>query len=168
MVSVEWIPFGRVGRPHGVRGEVRVSVFSDVDLPPGVHTIRLTNDKGSQTLTLLHLRQGTGASIASFEEITDRNAAALLAGKEMLVSTEELPPLGQGEFYLHELIDSAAVTAEGESLGRLVRFESTGAHQLAVFDTPHGERLLPVSEKTILRFKRAEREVVVWVPEGLW
>ena len=105
--------------PHGVGGEVRLKVFAD-DLA----SYRAFN---GGTLTLVQLREGPNGAIARFAEVGDRNGAEALRGTLLTVPRSALPPLAEGEYYHHDLIDLPVVTDAGEAVGRVVQVADFGA-----------------------------------------
>lgn len=120
-----------VAGAHGIGGEVRLKVFAD-DL--GAHR---TFNGG--TLTLTALRDGT---IARFAEVRDRNAAEALRGTVLTVARADLPPLGDGEYYHADLIGLAAVSTDGEALGRVVAVENFGAGDVIEVERDGGKRFM--------------------------
>ena len=119
---------------HGVTGEVRLKVFAE-DL--GAH--RAFN-RGA--LTLKALREGPNGAIARFTEVSDRNRAEALRGTELSVPRSALPPLGEGEYYHCDLIGLAAVSTEGEELGRVVTVENFGAGDVIEIERANGKRFM--------------------------
>ncbi len=167
-----WIPLGRLTRPHGVRGELRLVVGSgsdDAELPEEVQRLRLRPRSGApKVLEVEGLRGVNGAYLVFFAGVEDRNAAELLAGAEVDIEASALPPLEPGEVYLFELTGAAAFDEAGTALGTVRAVLEGKAQDLLELDTPRGERLLPLAPDTLVRFERAERRVVLRVPQGLW
>jgi len=119
---------------HGVTGEVRLKVFAE-DL--GAHK---AFNRGA--LTLSALRHGPNGAIARFAEIGDRNRAEALRGAELSVPRSALPPLGEGEYYHCDLIGLAAVSTDGEALGRVVAVENFGAGDVIEIEREGGKRFM--------------------------
>ena len=80
---------GTIGRPHGIRGDVLVRLFSDRDerLAPG--EVLLTAD--GRQLTITASRPHQRAHIVSFADVADRNAAEALAGAVLMGEPLEDP-----------------------------------------------------------------------------
>lgn len=119
---------------HGVTGEVRLKVFAE-DL--SAH--RRFN---GGALTLKSVRPGNNGAIARFAEVADRNAAEALRGTDLTVSRDDLPPLGEGEYYHADLIGLAAVSPDGEALGNVVAVENFGAGDVIEVERPDGKRFM--------------------------
>jgi 16S rRNA processing protein RimM len=118
-----------VGRPHGVRGLARVHSYAadPADLP-GYGP--LTDERGR----CFRLRWHADGIAELFEvvdgrrvKIADRTAAERLVNLRLYVERDRLPLPDEDEFYLADLIGLAAVTADGEQLGRVDAVHDHGA-----------------------------------------
>src|SRR2546423_11614651 len=109
------IVVGRIGRPHGIRGEVVIGVRTDEpDLRFAVGAtldVRSTPDAGADDgtgrdrLTVASARWHSGQLLVAFAGITDRTAAAELTGSWLSVDSSQLPDTGDpDEFRDYELI----------------------------------------------------------------
>ncbi|HEY6295329.1 MAG TPA: ribosome maturation factor RimM [Streptosporangiaceae bacterium] len=115
---------GRVGRPHGVRGELMIGVRTDEpDLRFAVGAVldasREPVPTGDQdTLTVARTRWHSGQLLVAFAGITDRTAAGELTGSWLSVDSAQLPRTGDpDEFRDHELIGLSVRTPDGEQVG---------------------------------------------------
>src|SRR3954469_16932304 len=94
------IALAAVGGAHGIKGEVRLKLFSD-------SVESLSRHKklhvGGAERRLLWVRDGK-TPVARFEGIADRGAAEALRGSLVEVERSSLPPLEQGEYYHTDLI----------------------------------------------------------------
>jgi len=123
------ILMGVVGRPHGVRGLVRLhSYASDPSDLPGYGP--LTDDRGRRfsvrwqadgIAELTQLVDGKRVKLA------DRAAAEQLVNIRLYVDRDRLPPPQTDEFYLADLTGLLAVTADGRELGRVEAVHDHGA-----------------------------------------
>ena len=119
---------------HGITGEVRLKLFTD-DLTP----YKRFNDGA---LTLKSLRVAPNGAIARFAEIPDRTAAECMRGTELTVARDELPLLGEGEFYHADLIGLPCDSEAGEPIGRVVAVENFGAGDILEIEKPDGRRFM--------------------------
>ncbi|TIC88193.1 ribosome maturation factor RimM [Nocardioides sp. GY 10113] len=141
---------GRIGKPHGIRGEVTVDVRSDEPdrrFHPGA-VLRAAPPRGSDfphaTLTVEGARWHQSVLLLAFEEIPDRNAAEAARGVVLhaTVDAEERPE-DPDEFYDHQLIGLAAVDLDGTPLGEVTGLVH-GAQDLLRLRTVAGrEALVP-------------------------
>jgi 16S rRNA processing protein RimM len=146
---------GRLGRAHGLRGEISVTLTSDRSerLAPGS---TLTTD--DRELVVRAARPHQQRWLVSFDGIDDRTAAERLQGASLYA--EALPTEGD-ELWVHELIGATVRDPAGTTLGVVEAIEANPASDLLVLD---GERLVP------LTFVVAHEPgvVTVDVPDGLW
>jgi 16S rRNA processing protein RimM len=159
---------GRVGRPHGVHGEVAVDA---TDLSPlDLHAIkRFTwrgRDGATRPLTLHTARPANARMLLRFEEISTREQAAALTLGELWAEESALPDAGPGQVYEFQMIGLQVVESDGRTLGRLERVLHTGAHPIYVVQGTK-ELLIPATAEVVRRVDLAAGTVTVSLPEGL-
>jgi 16S rRNA processing protein RimM len=115
---------GRVGRPHGIRGEVVIGVRTDEpDLRFAVGTTlglgpAPDGDPPPQQLRVTSARWHSGQLLVTFAGITGRTAAGELTGSWLSVDSSQLPATSDpDEFRDHELIGLSVRTPAGENVG---------------------------------------------------
>lgn len=148
---------GEIGRPHGVRGLVRVRSFTAT--PEGLTAYGPLSDGRGRRLVLTLL----APDLARIEGVADRDAAAALTGTKLYVPRAALPPAGEEEFYLADLEGLRAETAAGESLGVVTAVEDHGAGAFLVLSGPP-ERLIPFTRAAVPVVDVAGGRVVVVPP----
>ena len=89
------IPLAAVAGAHGIKGEVRLKLFSDSS-DSLARQSRLY--VGGAERRLLEVRDAGKGAVARFEGIADRTAAEALRGSLVEVDRSALPPLGEGEY----------------------------------------------------------------------
>lgn len=111
---------GIVGRPHGLRGEVAVTVRTDSPeerFAPGA-VLRARGDDAPEQLTVLNARPHSGRFLVTFAEAGDRDSAELLRGTQLLIDAAELPLSDDPDtFHDHELEGLVAELADGTVVG---------------------------------------------------
>lgn len=151
---------GEIGRPHGVRGLVRLRSFT-ADPAAIASYSPLTDESGGRRIALALLSDG----LARVEGVADRDAAARLTGTRLYVDRAAMPPPeDEDEFYLADLVGLRAETAAGEPLGRVASVEEHGAGAFLVLDGPP-ERLVPFTRACVPVVDTAAGKVVVEPPE---
>jgi 16S rRNA processing protein RimM len=150
---------GEIGRPHGVRGLVKLRSFTaDPDAIASYGP--LTDEAGTRRIALTVLAEGLGR----IEGVADRDAAARLTGTRLYVERDRLPPAEDDEFYLADLVGLAAATEAGQSLGTVRAVEDHGAGAFLVLDGPP-ERMLPFTRAVVPVVDIAGGRLVVALPE---
>ena len=121
------VALAAVAGAHGVKGEVRLKLFSDSAASLARHENVYV---GGALRRLLFARDGGKTAIARFEGIGDRSSAEALRGSLVEVDRSALPPLEEGEYYHSDLVGLACVDHEGQSVGTVVAVENFGAGDL--------------------------------------
>jgi 16S rRNA processing protein RimM len=158
---------GRVGRAHGVRGEVSVDVRTDDPAARFAPGSALVTEDGD-TLTVETVRTHSGRLLVRFAGIDDRTAAEALRGQLLLVDSAEIPPSDDPEeFHDHELIGLAAVSTDGAELGEIVDVEHYGQDLLVLRRPDGGEALVPFVTAIVPTVDLPAGRVVLDPPPGL-
>jgi 16S rRNA processing protein RimM len=121
------IALAAVAGAHGVKGELRLKLFSD-SIDNLLRQERLY--VGGAERRLLSVRDAGKTAVAKLEGIADRSAAEALRGSLVEVDRSALPPLEEGEYYHSDLIGLPAFDAEGNKLGTITAVENFGAGEL--------------------------------------
>lgn len=108
------LEIGRIGAPHGLTGEVRVTLhFAGSEVFEHVDSVVLVTPAGERALKVRAARPHGPGVLLRVEGVTDRDAAALLRGSRVEVERSVLPPLAPGEYYLVDLIGATVLGPEG-------------------------------------------------------
>ncbi len=164
---------GRVGRPHGIRGEVVIGVRTDEpDLRFAVGaTLDVARQEegpiGGPGLTVLSKHWHSGQLLVAFVGVTDRAAAGELTGSWLSVDSSQLPELPDpDEFRDHELIGLSVRTASGDPVGVVADVLHHG-QDLLVVRRPDGECLVPFVKAIVPRVDVPAGVLVIDPPPGL-
>ncbi|MET7749446.1 ribosome maturation factor RimM [Micromonospora sp. NPDC005367] len=177
---------GRIGKPHGIRGEVTVEVRTDepdVRFAPGAvlrtepgATPRAPAEPGPGVpfrvpaeLVVESVRWHQGRLLVAFEGVLDRDVAEALRGTLVAVERSEIaPPEDPEEFHDHQLVGLSVVTPTGERLGEVARIDHAPASDLLVLRRPEGKTaLIPFVKAIVPQVDLAGGRVVVDPPGGL-
>lgn len=148
-----FLVIGQVVKPHGIRGEVRVRVYTD--LPERFTWLKtvFVGKKNPKPIGVDSVRFHQGWALMKLNGYDDRNAAETLRTQLIQVPEEEGIPLEEGEYYLHQVIGLKVFTDEGVDLGSIVEVIETGANNVFVVAGQFGEVLLPDIDDVILRIE---------------
>jgi 16S rRNA processing protein RimM len=133
------IALAAVAGAHGVKGELRLKLFSDSIENLSRHENLYV---GGASRRLLAIRDSGKAAVARFEGIADRSSAEALRGSLVEIDRSALPPLEHGEYYHADLIGLSAVDGEGNDVGTVVGVENYGAGDLLEIEDAAGKRSL--------------------------
>ena len=171
---------GRVGRPHGIRGEVVIGVRTDepdlrfavgatVDARSSPGDDGPGDDGAGERLTIASARWHSGQLLVAFAGITDRTAAAELTGSWLSVDSSQLPDIGDpDEFRDHELIGLSVRTCSGDQVGVVTDVLHYGQDLLVVRrpDGP-GEYLVPFVKAIVPEVDVAAGTIIIDPPPAL-
>lgn len=157
---------GRVGRAHGVRGDVAVEVRTDAPELRFADGAVLRTDRGP--LTVEHAVWHSGRLLVGFVGVADRSAAEALRGLDLRIPAADRGDAGADAWWDEDLVGLAAVTGDGRTLGTVTDVVHAGQDLLAV-TTPDGrEVLVPFVRALVPRVDPGGRRLVVDPPPGLF
>lgn len=154
------VAIGRIGRAHGVRGELSVVVLSEVRerFEPGA-TVLLEDGR---TLTIDASRPYRDRLLVRFRGVADRTAAEALQGSLLVAPRSSSPPLPEGSWWDHDIEGCEVTTQEGRSLGTVADVIHTRANDIwSVLDATGSETLIPVLKDAIVSVDTADKRIVV-------
>jgi 16S rRNA processing protein RimM len=161
---------GRIGRAHGIKGQVTVEVRTDdpdIRFAPGAILVTEPAERGP--LTVADSRFHNGLLLLSFQGVPDRNGAEALRNTMLVVEADENEsPEDPDEFYDHQLIGLPVVTVDGEAVGEISELLHLPAQDVLAVARPDGsEALIPFLKQFVPVVDIAARRVVVDPPAGL-
>lgn len=145
-----YLAIGQLRRPHGVRGEMLMTILTD--FPERIQAKkRLFVGEQHDPLVVRSLRNHAEGLLISFYGFDTPEAVGRFRNQYVFVEAAGLPPLPQGEYYHHQLIGLQVFSEDGQCLGRLTEILETGANDVyVVTDDAGGELLLPAIPEVIL------------------
>jgi 16S rRNA processing protein RimM len=159
----------RIGRAHGLRGEVALDLRTDSpEERLAVGRVLATDPAGAGPLTVAGTRSQHGRWFARFDEVRDRTAAEALQGVELVVDSDA-EPADEDAWYPHELAGLRAEHVDGRLLGTIAGLEHLPAHDVLVLvEEGSGARtLVPFVRAIVPVVDVAAGRVVLDPPGGL-
>ncbi|MGP3972507.1 ribosome maturation factor RimM [Streptomyces sp. 8N114] len=160
----------RIGRAHGIKGEVTVEVRTDepeLRLAPGA--VLATDPATAGPLTIASGRVHSGRLLLRFEGVGDRTAAEALRNTLLIAEIDpDERPEDPEEFYDHQLEDLEVVTGDGTVVGRIESVAHLPAQDLLVVRREDGgEVLIPFVHEIVPEVDLEAQRAVVDPPHGL-
>jgi 16S rRNA processing protein RimM len=160
----------RVGRAHGIKGEVTVEVRTDepeLRLAPGA--VLATEPASAGPLTIETGRVHSGRLLLRFEGVRDRTAAEALRNTLLIAEVDpDVTPEEPDEYYDHQLMDLDVVTKDGAEVGRITEISHLPSQDLFVVERPDGsEALIPFVAEIVVEIDLEEQRAVIDPPPGL-
>jgi 16S rRNA processing protein RimM len=164
---------GRVVAVHGTAGRIRVKAMSgDPAGLLGAVSLRLYGKaaRGSgegRDFEVTAAQRSGGCAVFAFKGIDTLEAARELVGAWVFLRREELPPPGEDEYFVADLVGCSVIGADGGLIGLVESVVSGPAHDWLSIRRPDGqEALLPVVSVFVREVDIAGRRIVVTPPEG--
>ena len=161
-----YLAIGRMGRPFGLCGELRVQLLTEY--PEQLGRLRIVYlGPRMEPWEVEGVRLHKGAALFKLVGCDDRTTAETLRGALVQIAREDAVSLEEDEYYEHQIVGMTVVEEDGTLLGRVTEIISTGANDVYVVVGPDGELLLPAIESVILEIDLDADRMVVHVLEGL-
>lgn len=163
-----FILVGTVGKPHGLRGDLKLHRLSDsAEALMNYTSFSLVDDQGciSNRYSVEKVRLQKKVVVVKLAGVDDRTSAEHLTGKGVLVNKDDLPKLEDDEYYWYQFIGLPVTTMEDEMLGTVQSIFSNGAQDILVVRGKNGELLIPIVDDIIKQ--HTEHGVVIAPPPGL-
>ena len=163
----EYLAVGLLRKPHGLRGDLLLEIYTDFPerLKPG--TTILAGDK-HQPLKITRRRPTNDGMILGFEGINTPEEAGRWRATVVYVPTADRPVLPEGQYYHHEMIGLTVIDEAGTVLGALSEIIITGANDVYVVTPAEGnDVLLPSVKEVILGIDLSTNTMRVHLLPGL-
>ncbi len=163
---------GRVGKPHGIKGEVRIFAFSgDVTGLADCRKLLLSPQKKDADLReydILRSRDQGKYVIVALSGVNSRDEAEQIRDSNVWLDRDDLPELAEDEFYWHDFEGSPVYTRLGSYLGKVSSLISSGPQDLLVIRSERGkEYMIPVCDEFVEGPDETDGRIIVSPPEGL-
>jgi len=160
----------RIGKPHGIRGEVTVQVLTDAPAERFVAGTEFVVEPASAgPLTVRSARWNKDILLLGFEEIADRNAAEAIRGAKLYIETEELDDEDDDEgWYEHELVGLEARVGS-QVVGKVAALTTLPVQDLLTVTTDEGKEILvPFVDEIVPEVNIEDGYILITPPAGLF
>ncbi len=165
MARLNYIAIGKVRRPYGVRGEVKVQLLTD--FPERFKDLQTVYIDG-EPFTIERRRFVADGILLKFAGIDTPEGAAFLRNRLIEIPVSEAVPLPPDTYYFFQILGLEVVTTAGEVLGQVVDIIVTGANDVYVVRSAGGrEILLPAIEDVIKEVDLEANRLLVELLPGL-
>ncbi|RAG81514.1 ribosome maturation factor RimM [Streptacidiphilus pinicola] len=161
---------GRIGRAHGIKGDVTVEVRTDEpELRLGPGAVLMTDPSSAGPLTVASGKVHSGRLLLRFEGVNDRNGAEALRGTMLIAEIDpEDTPEDPDEYYDHQLVGLDVVLADGTLVGELTEVLHLPYQDLLTVVRPDGtEVLVPFVSEIVPEIDLEAQRAVITPPPGL-
>ncbi|WP_427018340.1 ribosome maturation factor RimM [Pseudarthrobacter sp. P1] len=163
------VQIARIGKPHGIRGEVTVQVLTDAPedrFVPGVELVVKPATLGP--LTVRSARWNKDILLLGFERFSTRNEAETLRGATLFVESDDVEDDGDDAWYEHELVGLAARVGT-EVVGKVAALRTMPVQDLLIIENADGEEILvPFVEEIVPEVNIEGGYILLTPPPGLF
>jgi 16S rRNA processing protein RimM len=162
-----FVIIGKFRKPHGIQGEIRMTVITDVPelIQPGT---KIFVGEKHHPYTIKGIRWHGGDMLVALEELPDRSAVEIFRNVMVYIKGVDFPEPKEGEYYLHQLVGLAVITDQNQVLGKVKEVLITGANDVLLVEPESGrDILLPVIDQVVLEINRDAGHIIVHIIPGL-
>ncbi|MDF2564073.1 MAG: Ribosome maturation factor rimM [Massilibacillus sp.] len=138
---------GRIGAPHGVRGEVRIIPLTD--FPDRFQNLKSVFIDEQIKLEINNVKYNKQFIILKFKGIDNRSDIDPLKGKLIQVDRKDVPPLAAGEYYNFDIIGLEVYNEKNERLGKIEQILKTGSNDVYIANNAGKQTLIPALKKVV-------------------
>ena len=159
----------RIGRPHGVHGEVTVEVRTDSPEKRFVIGSKLSTDPVHYgPLTLESVRDHNGTMLLKFKEISDRNEIEKLKNVLLLAEVDVSAESSGNQFHIQQILNCRAFFEDGREIGTVVDMVQIPGQDLLVLDFQGREVMIPFVKEIVPKVDTEKKEIYIVEKEGLF
>jgi 16S rRNA processing protein RimM len=167
MQIAECYKVGYILKPHGLKGEVTVSLepdgpedFSEVE------TVFVDQKNHLVPFFIQSVSQSGSKAYIKFDDIDSVDAAFAITKSAMYLPKSTRPKSGRGDFYDDEIVGFTVVDKDLGELGKVGDVEQAGPNKLLLVHYNHKEVLIPVNGPFIIGINKSKKVITVLLPEG--
>ncbi len=166
---MEFLEAGKIVKTHGLKGRVKVlSYLESGELLRSLDEVYISQQSGRNVKFRLRDFQVKGNCFyLEMDGVESIEQAEALLGLPVLVSTDQLEPLAEGQYYWQQLMGLEVITEDGMFIGRIAEIFPTGSNDVFVCRGGNKEVLLPAIEDVVLNIDLERRMMRVRMLEGL-
>lgn len=158
---------GFVMRPHGLKGEVTISLDPDSPADWGnLKTLFIEIKSQLVPYFIEHISVRNDKAFVKLEDVGTPEQAALLKGGSFFLPKETRPKLARGEFYNEEIIGFEVFDEVHGPLGFVEAVEQAGSNRFLILSYLQKEVMIPVHGPFIISINKSKKKIKVSLPEG--
>lgn len=168
---VDLLKIGKIKEPFGLKGHVRVFLFSDdYSWFDQITKIYVSINGKREDLTIENFRLEAKGAVVLFKEIKDRNRAEDIVGSELYLEKTFFKSSDHDKPFLIELLNFKVIDKAVGEIGYVQSFNSNGAQDLLVVALASQQDVLveiPFVDDYVVKLDRKSKVIEMELPEGL-
>lgn len=159
---------GRIGRAHGLRGEVTIEVRTDQpEIRFADGSVLVTDPESAGPLTVIHAKNHSGRLLITFEGFDDRTKAESLRNTLLLADVDPEAESEDDGYYDFQLVGSSVALKDGSIVGEVTEVIHLPAQDLLAFSYQEREVLIPFIHQFVPEVDIKAKKIVITPPPGL-
>lgn len=163
-----YFKIGLVMKPHGLKGEVTVSLDEDspIDFSSLESLFLLEKDNRLIPFFIESVSVRGSKAFVKFEDVNSPEEASKVSKRLMYLPKSARPKSGRGDFYEDEILGFEVTDVQHGILGLVKEIIQTGANRLISVDKQGKEILIPIDSPLITSINKSKKKISVDLPEG--
>ena len=156
---MELVTIGKIVKPQGVRGEVKVQLFSSANM--GLSNLKKAYIDNMGQKAIKSIRVHDGFAYILFDGIASREQAEQMRSFEVSVEESDIAIKEENTFFINDIIDSQVVDEKNNPVGKLVDVEQYGAADVWLLEADGRIYSFPYVDTIVLSVLPKQKLVVV-------
>lgn len=157
---------GLVLKPHGLKGEVTISIDEDAPDVSELESVFLEKDNRLVPYFIESISVRDAKAFVKFEDVNTPEEAKAISKRALYLPKSSRPKSGRGEFYDDEIVGFEVQDETAGELGKVTSVVDAGANKLLVVHQGDKEVLIPVNGPFITSVNKSKKKISVDLPEG--
>ena len=159
---------GEIINTHGVRGEMRV--YPLTPYPEDyldIRSIYFQENEEFVEIAIEKIRFAKNVWLLKITGFDDMNAAEAEKGRAIFLPDEDLIPLEEDEYFVHQLVGAEVYSSESQHLGKVVEYFETGANGVCEVVGEQGTFLFPTTKEVLLEIIPEDSKLIIQLLPGM-
>jgi 16S rRNA processing protein RimM len=162
------ITIGKILKPVGLRGEVKVLLLTDFpDRFKALREVIVQTKSERQQYQIDHVRYGAPFVYITFAGFSSADQVDILIGGLIQIPEEQRVPLPEGSYYQFELQDIDVYLEDGTFLGKVNQILQTGSNDVFVVKSDTREYLIPALHTIVKEIDISKKRMMIHPMDGL-
>ena len=161
------IPFGFLGKPHGLKGNVSIRFFNEKSKLLRIDDKIFFKNQDRYFLTIKDINYNSKKNLIRFIECSSRNEIEKFSNEKFYISKDIFPELENDENYFIDYIDCYLFDQNENRIGKIVDVVPIQGNDVLLIDTNLGQKMVPFAKQLILFFDKNSRKLVMTLHKGI-
>lgn len=157
---------GYILKPHGLKGEVTISIDPDAPEFDEIDSVFIEKNNQLVPYFIETISINGSKAFVKFEDVSSPETASAISKCAIYLSKESRAKSGRGEFYDDEIIGFEVSDTEEGVLGKVMEVTAAGPNKLLSIDHNGKEVLIPVNGPFITGINKSKKKIMVTLPNG--